>query len=74
MQNWNVEKGPGKTCHFFSLFFENIQKHNFFFIKLIGQRIQDGDGRGIARDIKQKKSFLKLDKNGNKFGQLPHFP
>ena len=45
-----------------SLFFvENIQKHQFFLEKFIGQWILDGDGQGIAKDIK-KKSFSKRNK------------
>ena len=45
---------------------ENIQKRQLL-VKFIGQCIPDGDGRGIARDIKKKLfSFSKVDKNCNK--------
>ena len=48
-------------------FVENIQKRQFFLEKLIGQRIPDRDGRGIARDIKKNYfHFQNLTKNGNK--------
>ena len=60
VQNWNVEKGPGITCHFFFLFLK-IYRNIIHLIKLIFQWILDSDGQGIARDIK-KKSFLKRDK------------
>ena len=44
---------------------ENIQKLNFFLVKLIGQCIRDGDGRGIARDLKKKYfHFQNSTKNG----------
>ena len=63
MQNYNVETGPGKNFYFFSFFFENIQKPNFFLVKLIWQWILDGDGQGIARDVKKKYfHFQKFDK------------
>ena len=35
MQDWNEEKGRGKTCHFF-FFFENIQ--NIFLRSLLPQQ------------------------------------
>ena len=51
-----------KLVTFFLSFF-NIQKHQFFLVKLIGQWIWDGDGREISRDVKKKFfSFSKLDK------------
>ena len=50
---------------------ENIQKHQFFLEKLIGQWIPDRDGRGIARDIKNNYfHFQNLKKNGNKVGTI----
>ena len=49
---------PYLNLHFF---FENIHKRQFL-INLIGQWIPDGDGRVIARDIKKKISFSKLNK------------
>ena len=68
MQNWNVEKGPEKTCHLF--FVENIQK-NQMLVKLIGQCIPDGNGRGIARDTKKNMFIFKTwQKNGNKVGTV----
>ena len=38
---------PILTCHFFLY----ILKPQFFLVKLIGQYIPVGEGRGIARDV-----------------------
>ena len=51
-------------------FFENIQTHQFFLVKLIGQCIPDGNGRGIARDINKKIHFQNSTKNVNKVESL----
>ena len=52
-------------------FFENIQKRQFFLVKLIGHWIPNGDGRGIARDIKKKLfNFQNSTKNGNQVGTI----
>ena len=60
MQNWNVYKGPRKTCNFFS-----------FWAKLIGQLILDGNGQGIARDIKKNNfHFQNATKKYNKVGTI----
>ena len=53
-----------------TFFVENIQTHQFFLVKLIGQCIPDGNGRGIARDINKKIHFQNSTKNVNKVESL----
>ena len=60
-KNWNIEKGPGKTGHWF-LF--KYPKTKFLLVILIFQWIPDDKDWGIAKDIKMKK--ISLQKNGNK--------
>ena len=71
-KNWNVEKGPGKTCHFFFFsFFKYAETSFFLLIKFIGQWIPDGDRQEIARDIKKNISIFKTQhKMVTKFGQF----
>ena len=49
-----------------------ISRNPFFFVKLIGQWILDGKGRGIARDIKKKYFHLQNSKKKKitKLGQF----
>ena len=63
------DRYPCLNLHCFVV--ENIQEHNFFFVKLIGQWIPNGDGRGIARDIKKIYFYFQnLTKNVNKVGTI----
>ena len=66
VQNWNVEKGTGKTCHFFSFLFliyiYKYTKTSNYLMKFIGQWIPDGDGQEIAKDMKKIFSFSKCYK------------
>ena len=54
---------PILTCHFFLY----ILKPQFFLVKLIGQYIPVGEGRGIARDVlKNYFHFQNSTKKGHK--------
>ena len=70
VQNWNVEKGPGKNLSLF-LYLWKYTEMSIFLIKFIGQWIPDGEGQGIANDIKKKYFIFKTRQNRvTKFGQL----
>ena len=57
---------PYINLSFFFFFWKYIEAL-IFLEKVIGQRIPDRDGRGIARDIKKNDfHFQNLTKNGNK--------
>ena len=54
----------------FSFFFENIQKHHFF-DKIDWSMNLDGNGQGIARDIKKNYlPFQNATKKGNKVWKI----
>ena len=61
---------PIKTCHFLLLQIFK-KKTSIFLVNLIGQEIPNGNGRGIARNIKKYYfHFQNLTKNGNKVGTI----
>ena len=67
------QESPGWISLFKLITFSllKIYRTVIFLVKLIGQWIPDGDGRGMARDIKKNYChFQNLTENGDEVGTI----
>ena len=71
-KKYKIKCREGSRKNLSGEFFLKIYRNlNFFLVKLIGQCTPDGDGRGIARDIKKYIFIFKTrQKMVTKFGQF----